>query len=73
MIIYLLSASQGLYEIREVKLQENKECKYFQNTEVRAATSLLLFDWLVSERKTHWEESRTFEFKKDAGLLINKF
>jgi hypothetical protein len=34
---------------------------------------LLLFDWLVSERKTHWEESRTFEFKKDAGLLINKF
>jgi hypothetical protein len=30
MIIYLLSAGQGLYEIREVKLQENKECKYFQ-------------------------------------------
>jgi hypothetical protein len=41
--------------------------------ELRAATSLLLFDWLVSECKTHWEESRTFEFKKDAGLLINKF
>jgi hypothetical protein len=35
--------------------------------EVRAGTSLLLFDWLVSECKTHWEESRTFEFKKMQG------
>jgi hypothetical protein len=30
MIICLLSAGQGLYEIGEIKLQENKECKCFQ-------------------------------------------
>jgi hypothetical protein len=35
--------------------------------ELRAATSLLLFDWVVSECKTHREESRTFEFKKMQG------
>lgn len=73
MIIYLLSAGQGLYEIGRSNCRKIKNANTFKNTEVRAATSLLLFDWLVSECKTHWEESRTFEFKKDAGLLINKF
>ena len=55
---------QGLYEMGEVKRQENKNAVAFKNPEVKAATSLLLFDWIVSDCKKHRGESRTFKFKK---------
>ena len=72
MIIYLLSDGQGLYEIGRSNCRKIKNANTFKNTEVRAATSLLLFDWLVSECKRHWQES-DFRVQKDAELLIDKF
>jgi hypothetical protein len=64
MIICQLSAGSRTLRNGRGQTAGNKECKCFQNSEVRAATSLLLFDWIVSECKTHWEESRTFELKR---------
>jgi hypothetical protein len=44
-----------------------KNANAFKNPDARAATSLLLFGWLVRGCKTHREESSTCEFKKMQG------
>jgi hypothetical protein len=53
--------------MREVKRQENKNAIAFKNPEVKAVTSLLLFDWIVSDCKRHRVESRTSKFIKMQG------
>ena len=55
----------------EVKRQENKNANKnantFKNPEVKAVTSLLLFDWIFSDCKRHRVESRTSKFIKMQG------
>jgi hypothetical protein len=43
------------------------DVELFKHPEVKYATSQLLFEWLVSECKTLWQENRASHFKRMYG------